>query len=203
MRYLKIAILLLALLVSLYAVVMYTSMFALLLLVPWDVSFTRPDVGTWQRTLNDFFEGRMGEMVMVAGMTLFFGGMTLYTLKKCLSSILRVIVANLLMAFSLFIVGMLSLNWADQLFPYIEDFRDPFYFNYPRHIIPMIVMVLLIGIWWREMRQLQKPRISRKAKAKHHATQSQPNVSRLVDDMPQSMDDLMLTSPQDNHLQHG
>lgn len=35
-----------------YTLTFYTS----LIMTPWDTAITRPDVGTWQHTLNDFFE---------------------------------------------------------------------------------------------------------------------------------------------------
>src|SRR5690606_33475878 len=63
-RWGMIAVLVLTWLILYYTLAFFTS----LIMAPWDTALTRPELDTWQRSLNDFFETGGGQIVALAFM---------------------------------------------------------------------------------------------------------------------------------------
>lgn len=179
MRHLKNLVLIMGILVSLIALVQLFSVFSLLLLVPWDTSFVRPDVGTWQRTVNDFFESRPGEILTYGFYTLFFSLVTINTLRKRWEAAYSVIVVNLIATFSLQLLGVLSFPVSQFVFPFNENYTNPFYFNYARNVLPMLMIVAMVFLWTRELKRLQQIPEKAKNKAKNQMQAEETSISRL------------------------
>jgi len=121
----------------------------IILLVPWDVAVTRPDVGTWQRTLNDFFEGRFGENILLLTVVAMTAVPILVTLFRRWYSGTKIVALSLIVALVTYVLVMLSFLPINVLLPTGQDISDPFSQNYTRSLIPLIITWAGYAIWAR------------------------------------------------------
>ena len=114
------------------------------ILVPWDTATTRPEIGTWQRTLNDFFALPPGDR-LIAGLLVTIS--IVLTWRRHRFSLLVMALGNLIfagLAFSLFMGAALVNN---MVFPYPPVLYDPAFRGYHRSIIPGLTIALLCVVW--------------------------------------------------------
>ena len=151
------------------------AIFTQFIMAPWnDGIFTRPDIGTWQRSLNDFFYGGPG-MWLVAG-TIVLGNIFLALRMVWRWHILPwgfIILNGLFVGlFPALVMLMLQLN--DVLFSTVGR-------GYHLAVIPGIVALLLLTLWF-----LAQSRLHDRRKRKRQAS----NI--LVDESPAAMGRLAL-----------
>ena len=185
----------LAVLISAVMIIYIFSFFTLLALVPWDTAIARPEIGTWQRTINDFFEGRFGENLVILFFCLTTAFPVIKTLRQARKILLRGFVTNVLCLILVVTTFILCSNLIYIIFPYGTDYTNPFFHNYTRSIIPLTIYGIVYCWWFYRMMKLHKPDYKQKNKAKNSLTK--PTVSRLIDNNTE--DDLV--NHQDNHVQ--
>jgi hypothetical protein len=122
-----------------------------LIFAPWDTAVTRPEIGTWQRTLNDFFETEPGNLslaVLGVGISVL---LTITALRRGYSNLWRLAIINLICFGVLFAaftpVAMLN----NAIFPYPPVLYDPTYEGYHRSVLPGGVMLAICAgwLWWQ------------------------------------------------------
>src|SRR4051812_8059757 len=70
------------LLILSWLLLFYTlTFFTQLIMAPWDATISMPNVGTWQRTLNDFFELSLGRYLFSLPLILVSLVLTIRTLR--------------------------------------------------------------------------------------------------------------------------
>ena len=112
-------------------------------LVPWDTAVVRPEVGTWQRSLNDFFEMPPGSLLIP--FMLLIGSVYVVIRSRYKHLLLRAGV-NIAFAAGVFALFMLSAFINNAVFPYPPVLFDPTYRGYHRSLIPgLTVVVACIG----------------------------------------------------------
>ena len=174
MRLLRNLVLFAGILITTGMVIFFLSITNLLLLVPWDTALFRPEIGTWQRTVNDFFEGHTGENATFIVMALISIVPIVRTLFRRWDAALRIIVANLLFFFLGYIILIGTFVITNLIFPghppgEIIDTNPFIGHNYTRSIIPLVTLWILYAVWFREIASLAKQGIQRKSKAKNEA----------------------------------
>ncbi len=114
--------------------------------VPWDTAITRPEIGTWQRTLNDFFELPPGNFLIASLLTL----TSIYlTTRRTHHLLLVVAVGNIVFALLVMGVFMVAALVNNALFPHPPVAYDPTYRGYYRSIIPGLTLALACCGWLR------------------------------------------------------
>lgn|GEM_PF-6192269 len=170
MRLIRNLIVLILVLASTAYIAWLFGIFNLLLLVPWDTALVRPEIGTWQRTLNDFFENSTGEAIIYMMSIVLFFVPSIQTLRRRRDAGLRIIIANFLMVFGL-IVFFTPVTWINNLIFPVQtgelDLSNPFYVGYRRSIIPVIFMWITYAVWFREIKSLSKHPEKQKNKSKN------------------------------------
>lgn len=118
-----------------------------LVFAPWDTAITQPEIGTWQRTLNDFFATEPGNLslaVMGVGMSVI---LTLTALRRGDASLLRLAGMNWL-CLVLLIAAFVPVTWLNNwLFPYPPVLYDPDYAGYHRSVLPGGVVLAICAGW--------------------------------------------------------
>ncbi|HEX2906109.1 MAG TPA: hypothetical protein VHO69_04570 [Phototrophicaceae bacterium] len=149
----------LGLLILTWVILFFTlAFFAQLILAPWDTALTQPALGTWQRTLNDFFESGGGG-VLALPVILTSVGFALRTINRHSGALAAFIVSN-----ALFFVGLIALFGIactinnTILWPYPPVLYDPNYEGYHRSVFPLLVIGAACAIWLRYQRRIQKNR---------------------------------------------
>ncbi|MCA9884930.1 MAG: hypothetical protein KC708_18265 [Anaerolineae bacterium] len=145
------------------------------ILVPWDTTLIRPDIGTWQRTLNDFFEVGIGSWIIPAGVVIANMLMALRLLRRRRILPWKFIINNALFVWMFIPMMLLVAQLNNTIFPPTAADFEPGYY---RSIIPGLVVVLLTSIWF-----MVQGRLLDKRKRKRQATDvtSVPDASRLAD----------------------
>jgi hypothetical protein len=118
-----------------------------LLFAPWDTAVTRPEIGTWQRTLNDFFETSPGNLTFVVlgvGASI---ALTLAAIRRGSSNLLRLAGINLLCFGVLLLVFTPVTLLNNAIFPYPPVLYDPTYYGYHRSVLPGGVMLAICAGW--------------------------------------------------------
>lgn len=185
MRHLRNIVVFLSVMVSAYLFGIYFSVVNLLMLVPWDTTNVRPPVGTWQRSLNDFFEVPHGEYMVFAIVGLLVGGIILRTLWHRWESAMRIVVANLIALVGMPIVLIVVFGIQNLFFPiqYNNLTGELPTYGYGRSVVPMIAIAIIFWLWAREVNQLRYVR-REKQKNEHIAKgknrQAEAIASRLV-----------------------
>ncbi|MEO8610536.1 MAG: hypothetical protein ABI690_21750 [Chloroflexota bacterium] len=114
---------------------------------PWDGAIDWPALGTWQRTLNDFFASDPGRLIISIPMIIVSIYLTRSTLRRNPEKRIRIIgllwlfIPMLLLAW----YGSVSLNNA--LHPYPPVMYDPNYRGFHLTIIPGITLIGLCIVW--------------------------------------------------------
>lgn len=159
-------------------------------LAPWDsvASEYRPAAGTWQATLNLFFERGPGSYVFSVLMTGFSLYMTLQISRRRWQRLLQVLIGNLLMIGLLVIQPMVYHPLNNLIFgdlyglQYAERVAA---YGYARSVIPFGMFLVTVVVWlaWqrRLMHTASSPQQIRKQKRKRHptATRSQSAAQHL------------------------
>jgi len=179
MKQLRNLILFIGILITTGMMILFLSITNLLVLVPWDTAIFRPEIGTWQRTLNDFFEGRTGENIVFLTVALVSILPILRRLRRRWGASLRIIIANLLFFFGGYIFLMMSFIVNNAIFPWHPPASLTSGNNYTKSILPLIVLWILYAVWFHEIAGLAKHRIQRKSKAKN--TEFHQASNRLSD----------------------
>lgn len=135
--------------------------FTELILAPWDTALVRPEIGTWQRTLNDFFETSPGNLTLAALLLLAAIGLS----RHHFTSGWMLALINLGFVVLLWALMLASFTLNNALFPYPSVLYDPSYAGYHRSVLPLAVLLLACGGWlwlvshadklrWRGLRRL-------------------------------------------------
>ncbi|HLU09492.1 MAG TPA: hypothetical protein VK003_07475 [Oceanobacillus sp.] len=153
-RWGMIAVLVLTWLILYYTLAFFTS----LIMAPWDTALTRPELDTWQRSLNDLFETGGGQIVALALM-LASMGVVLPSLRRRPSLAIQYVMSNAIFWCLLLIVfyaaAMINNN---VLYPYPSVPYDPNYQGFHRSVFPGIsILALCIGwlLWLRRVGGLE------------------------------------------------
>ena len=134
----------LTLLLSWLAVFWILAFLTELILVPWDTAITRPAVGTWQRTVNDFFETPPGSYIIPA---LLLAGSMSVVFHSRQRPWWRFALLNLVFSvgsFGLFVITAMINN---AVFPHPPVLYEPSYRGYYRSIIPGLVIGATCAAW--------------------------------------------------------
>ncbi len=118
-----------------------------LIFAPWDTAVTQPEIGTWQRTLNDFFATEPGNLtlaVLGVGTSVL---LTLAALRRGYDNLLRLAGLNLLCFGVLLIVFSPVAMLNNLIFPYPPVLYDPTYHGYHRSVLPGGVMLAICAGW--------------------------------------------------------
>lgn len=122
-------------------------------LAPWDTAIERPEVGTWQRTLNDFFERTPGNMSLAALLIV----ASVLTLRRTPARF-QLVAGNLIFAGLLFSVFMIAALVNNAVFPYPPVAYDPTFRGYHRSVIPGLAVLLVCAGWLiRQIRAAPAP----------------------------------------------
>ena len=133
-----------------YTLTFYTS----LIMTPWDTAVTRPEVGTWQRSLNDFFAAGAGQLVSLA-LILANMALVLPALRRRPSLAIQYVISNaifwclLLIAF--YAAAMINNNI---LYPYPPVMYDSTYEGYHRSVFPGVSMLAICVGWLLWLRRI-------------------------------------------------
>lgn len=148
---------LLGLLVVTWLAVFYTvSLFTELILAPWDTALVRPEIGTWQRTLNDFFENG-GALVVSVPVVLASITLALPMLRQNSLVLFNLMVGNLAFCTALWVAFLAAAFINNQvLFPYPPVTYDPTYEGFHRSVLPMAAQLVVCAAWLLWLRRVGK-----------------------------------------------
>jgi hypothetical protein len=147
MRAVKHTIVLALIALTWLAILFTATLFTELIMAPWDTAIVLPEVGTWQRTVNDFFDHGgalvVGTVLTVAGIAL--------TRPRFLRSRhirLKLALGNLAFVGAMWAVFMLATFINNQfLYPYPSVTYDPGYAGFHRSVLPMTAQVVIWALW--------------------------------------------------------
>src|SRR5215207_301604 len=94
------------------------TIFTALIMAPWDTAIDIPAVGTWQRTVNDFFEYSVGQLLLSVPVVLLSIGITIRTLRSRPEFLSRVVISNVLLSVGAWVLVMAATSINHQLSPY-------------------------------------------------------------------------------------
>ncbi|HLV35990.1 MAG TPA: hypothetical protein VKY59_12780 [Spirillospora sp.] len=118
------------------------------ILVPWDTAVVRPEPGTWQRTVNDFFETAPGQYSFALLLTGLSAVLAWSALRRQPVFALRLALVNVIFAALLFAVFMLAAVLNNAVFPYPAGvLYDPTYHGFHRSVIPGMAVMLACALW--------------------------------------------------------
>lgn len=153
-RLIGIAALVLTWVMLFYSLLLVTE----LVLVPWDTAIHRPEVGTWQRTLNDFFEvapGSYSIAILLTGISIV---LAYRALRRSPKAGLHLAVLNLIFVLVLFVAVIAAALINNHiLFPYPPVLYDPMYRGFHRSILPVIAISLVCAGWFMTQRRVARP----------------------------------------------
>lgn len=147
------ALLALTWLFLLFTLTVYTE----LIMAPWDTAIHLPEVGTWQRTLNDFFDLSIGQFIISVPVVLVSIAVTFAAWRSQPQLLPRLVVGNAVLAVSIWVLvlGASAIN-NQILFPYPPVLYDPNYRGYHLAILPMTALLAACGVWFMWQRRLAK-----------------------------------------------
>ena len=149
-RWGMIVILVLTWIVLFYTLTFYTS----LIMTPWDTAITRPEVGTWQRSLNDLFEAGAGQLVSLA-LILANVALVLPTLRRSPSLAIQYVMSNAIFWCLLLIVFYVAVMINNNLlYPYPPVAYDPNYEGFHRSVFPGIALLAVCIGWLLWLRRI-------------------------------------------------
>jgi len=145
----------LILLLLTWLILFYTlTFFTQLIMTPWDTALRMPEIGTWQRTLNDFFGYRGGRFLFSVPLIVLSAGLTLNALRTRPDALAKFVAGNLLFfgALPILFVASSFIN-NGILYPYPPVSYDPNYRGFHLSIFPMsVILAACVGwiVWqWR------------------------------------------------------
>lgn len=180
MRFIKNIAMLTIVVITWVFLIQFFTVMSSWILTPWDTAIYLPDMGTWQRTLNDFFDSSSGQMLI----SIIIGILTAVPIimHYRVNTNLRVIVTNLLVVFAGYFVLLFSFAINNLIFPArsADINLDPFFnHNYNHSIIPLITICLIYMIWFREISGHTDP--VNKSKHRWKTTKYNQAIDRLKD----------------------
>ena len=146
----RIGLLLLAWIAWFYVLTFLTQ----LTFTPWDGAIDWPAVGTWQRTLNDFFAGDPGRLIISVPMIVFSIYLTLSALRRNPEKLVRITGLAVLFIPVLLLVWLVSVLSNNALHPYPPVEYDPNYRGFHLTIIPGIALIALCIFWLRQQSRI-------------------------------------------------
>ena len=149
---------LLALLVVTWLFLLFTlTLFTELIMAPWDTAIHIPEVGTWQRTLNDFFDFSIGQLLVSVPVVLISIAVAYLAFRTRPQLLPLLIFSNAVLALSVYALVMLASTINNQLlFPYPPVLYDPNYRGYHLSILPMSALLAACAVWFVWQRRLAK-----------------------------------------------
>jgi hypothetical protein len=148
----KIGLLLLAWIAWFFVLTFLTQ----LTFTPWDGAIDWPAVGTWQRTLNDFFATDPGRLIISVPAILLSIYQTGSILRHQPDKLNRWIALSWLFIPVLLLVWYLSVSLNNALHPYPPVMYDPNYRGFHLTIIPGITIIGVCLLWLRQQSHLTR-----------------------------------------------
>lgn len=129
------------------------SFFIQLTFTPWDTALTQPEIGTWQRSLNDFFESGTGALFI--SIPLVIGGALLafQTVRRNPSLVGRIAMMTLGFILLIYVGMMAAYTVNNAIFPYPPVQYDPNYIGYHRAVLPGLALFSMCAVWlgWQKL----------------------------------------------------
>jgi hypothetical protein len=132
------------------------TFFTELSLTPWNAALHWPDVGTWQRTLNDFFATDPGRLIISIPVILFNIYLAVSALRRNPKIINRLVLLGWLFIPAFIWVWFTAVMITHWLFPYPPVAYDPNYIGFHLSILPGVAMVATCLIWLRQQSRITK-----------------------------------------------
>ncbi len=135
------------------------TFFTQLIMVPWDTAITQPELGTWQRTLNDFFASVPGYFLFSASILVMSIVLSLKIIRGQSRHLLILIAGNIVFAVVLWGVFLIAISVNNAvLFPYPDVNYYPSYAGFHRSIFPGLCILLVCAIWlfWQKRAHSRK-----------------------------------------------
>lgn len=180
-------------------IIIYTlSIFSGFALAPWDTALIRPEIGTWQRRLNDFFEVGIGHSLIYIVVFLLVVIPVMKSLNNRWRNYHRILLLNSLNSLfiaSFFFTTMIIYPVNHFIFHHNREYGDPFFHNYGQQIIPFLTLWLVYSLWLYQINKLPKTVSKQKNKSKN--TLAEASTARLNDTDTNNNFSLY----QDNHVQ--
>jgi hypothetical protein len=148
----KISLLMLAWLAVFFILTMITDF----TLVPWDTAIERPAVGTWQRSLNDFFENPPGQYLFSIPIVFLSIIISIKAIRHHPEALNRLLLVNLLFAPILLAMWMAAVFVNNAVYPYPPVLYDPNYHGYYRAVIPLTAVIAVCISWFYGQIRLAK-----------------------------------------------
>jgi hypothetical protein len=148
----KIALLILAWLTMFFVLTIITDF----TLVPWDTAIVRPEVGTWQRSLNDFFENPPGQHLFSIPIVFLSIIISIKAIRHHPEAVNRLLLIHLLFTPILFGFWMGAAMVNNAVYPYPPVQYDPNYPGYYRSVIPLAAIVVVCTGWFYCQMRLAK-----------------------------------------------
>ncbi len=146
----KFGLLILAWMAHFYVLTFITQ----LTFTPWDGAVDWPEVGTWQRTLNDFFASDPGRLSLSVPFILVSIYLTFSTVRIHPEKLNRLIGLSWLFIPILLLTSYTAIMLNNALHPYPPVIYDPNYRGFHLTIIPGAALVGLCVLWLRRWRTL-------------------------------------------------
>ncbi|MBZ0300738.1 MAG: hypothetical protein K8J31_13395 [Anaerolineae bacterium] len=142
-------------LIATWVLLFYTLTFlTTLILAPWDTALVRPDLGTWQRSANDFFESAPGQYVVALGLIVLSVRLGWAGLRCDHDLRWRFAVINGLCFCAMLVVFMAAALLNNAVFPYPPVSYDPTYEGYHRAVIPGLALLAVCAVWLMSQRRI-------------------------------------------------
>lgn len=145
----------LALIALTWLAIAYTAaLFTTLIMAPWDTALVRPEIGTWQRTVNDLFETGAGVVVGIA-LVLVGIALTVPVLRRSRVTLPRLVIGNAAFCAVLWAAFLLAAFVNNELlYPYPSVNYDPSYAGFHRSVLPMTAQIVSWALWLLWLRRL-------------------------------------------------
>lgn len=123
------------------------TFFTELTFVPWDGALHWPEVGTWQRTLNDFFATDPGRLIISIPMILMSVYLAITALRRNPLALTRITGFSILFIPVLILVWLVAVYINNAVHPYPPVAYDPNYRGFHLTIIPGVAIIGLCIVW--------------------------------------------------------
>ena len=137
-----------ALLMTWIIIFLWLTVLTQFIMVPWDTAITQPEIGTWQRTLNDFFATFPGYFVFSGPLLLASISLSINVMKnngKRLMLLLAGNIAFVILVWGVFMGAAVINN--SVLFPYPDVVYDPTHRGFHHSVFPGLCIMVACGFW--------------------------------------------------------
>jgi hypothetical protein len=126
--------------------------------VPWDGALDWPEVGTWQRSLNDFFATDPGRFIISVPVVVISICLTISTLRRDFALINQLIRLHYVFIPLLLLTCLVSVSLNHWINPYPPVQYDPNYRGFHLTIIPGIGFIGACLVWlWQQAKTARMP----------------------------------------------